>query len=85
MVNAKCEDCKQIMNESDSCNKSFIKIKNKWYKRNTTYFDKNKRCHDCSILNKEGNIHHGGCDMERCPKCDGQLISCGCIEKFMVR
>lgn len=33
-------------------------------------------CHDCGI--KEGNIHHFGCDMEGCPFCGGQLISCGC-------
>ena len=35
------------------------------------------RCHDCNI--KHGGKHHPGCDAERCPKCDGQLISCGCL------
>lgn len=33
-------------------------------------------CHDCGI--KEGQIHKEGCDMERCPFCGGQLISCSC-------
>lgn len=37
---------------------------------------KNLRCHDCGI--KPRGIHHQGCDMERCPKCEGQLISCNC-------
>jgi hypothetical protein len=34
-------------------------------------------CHDCGV--KEGEIHHIGCDMEICPKCHKQLITCGCF------
>jgi hypothetical protein len=34
-------------------------------------------CHDCGIV--DGLIHAEGCDMERCPRCYGQLISCGCL------
>ena len=34
-------------------------------------------CHDCDA--KEGEFHQFGCDMERCPFCGGQLVSCGCM------
>lgn len=79
----KCNNCKQEMdreksNTSDSCTFQGIMINGEIRLRNTEYFDKNQYCHDCGILNKTGNIHHFGCDMERCPKCGGQLISCSC-------
>lgn len=47
-------------------------------KRNTAYYDINTHCHDCGIANGDGHVHHFGCDIERCPNCGGQLISCGC-------
>jgi hypothetical protein len=38
-------------------------------------------CHDCGA--REGELHKlRGCDMERCPFCGGQLISCGCAERW---
>lgn len=36
-------------------------------------------CHDCSV--RPGGRHHPGCDSERCPRCKGQLISCGCLDE----
>ena len=37
---------------------------------------KAERCGDCGV--RPGGFHHRGCDMEECPRCRGQLISCGC-------
>ncbi len=37
---------------------------------------KAERCGDCGV--RPAGFHHRGCDMEECPRCRGQLISCGC-------
>ena len=33
-------------------------------------------CHDCRVL--KGEFHVPSCDVEECPACGGQLISCDC-------
>ena len=34
------------------------------------------RCGDCGVI--RGGWHHPGCDLQRCPACGCQLMSCGC-------
>lgn len=68
------------MRDSDSCTLIQIEIGGQKYERDTSYYDDNDNCHDCGIKNGQGHYHHLGCDMERCPKCKGQLIGCDCFE-----
>lgn len=37
-------------------------------------------CHDCGVT--EDKLHKPGCDMEHCPFCGGQLISCECCYEY---
>lgn len=33
-----------------------------------------EQCHDCQA--ERGEYHEPGCDVEQCPECERQLISC---------
>jgi len=37
---------------------------------------KERPCHDCEAI--YGQFHCDGCDMEQCPRCKGQYLSCDC-------
>ena len=81
-----CEVCHQDMsdfqNEDDNvtCLVSVVEINGVQYRRTKYHFgEEGGRCHDCRI--KHGGIHHSECDVEKCPLCDGQLISCDCKHK----
>lgn len=82
---AKCKYCKKDMLRANGCTISDINLIDGTYKR-IKYGDEDKnldlgsekRCSDCGA--KKGYYHHLDCDVEQCPRCKGQLISCGCLE-----
>jgi len=79
-----CEDCKQEMLTAEGCVYThLVDSAGKLYPRSLKHWqDSGQRCHDCAAM--YGKLHHCGCDVERCPKCGGQLISCDCDWKKLV-
>lgn len=83
---AKCSCGKEMSPDNNGCGFTHLAdSKGKEFKR-IPYTDNcldPQSCHDCNV--KEGKLHHDGCDMERCPKCHGQLLSCDCDWKSVVK
>lgn len=53
-----------------------LKIDGEEYERARYEGDLGDHCPDCGT--PTGHYHHAGCDIEACPKCRCQMISCGC-------
>ena len=81
---AKCEYCNREMLKAAGCidkyiryadKKDFVRIKFGKERRFGEVMS-NDRCPDCNV--KAGHFHHPGCDIEECPRCGRQLLSCDC-------
>ena len=81
---ATCRRCKQDISASCGCTANEIEFEDgvklpaiPYGKEKPDWGATKKRlCHDCNA--PPGGYHHLNCDVERCPRCKGQLISCGC-------
>jgi len=85
-MSAVCQRCKRDMMGVDSCTGYALNIEGMEYFRVKFGSEKGLlrdggRCGDCNVT--RGSLHHLYCDMEECPKCGGQLISCGCFPDFL--
>lgn len=67
-----CKACGQEMNGHVACTLPDFNGRAR-----IPYAAKSRRnCHDCAT--PPGGLHHPGCDLEVCPDCGGQSISCDC-------
>jgi hypothetical protein len=78
---ANCLDCDREMLTAPSCVVSSLHLGGEPfpltpYGRDGTSAPGGGRCGDCGV--EPGGFHHLGCDLQPCPRCQRQLLSCGC-------
>lgn len=77
-----CFRCGADMNTSNGCTDDRVIEFADGTERDPIPFERDDQpggarpCHDCGAY--PGNYHHPGCDMERCPRCNGQYFICDC-------
>jgi hypothetical protein len=76
---AVCNDCEREMTTAASCVVRVLVFEGQAYERRAAGprdLGPQGRCGDCGVT--EGGLHHYGCDLEDCPSCGWQLLSCAC-------
>ena len=76
-----CAWCREEMRTAISCTLGAVHRRGRHFEM-IPYGDEHDwpstsdRCGDCGCF--RGGWHHPGCDIQQCPACGGQLLSCGC-------
>ena len=79
---AVCNWCEGEMATADSCSVDAFHRNGRRFHMvpfgdETGWRTTSDRCGDCGVT--RGGWHHPGCDLQRCPACGRQLMTCGCM------
>ena len=82
-----CTFCGSEILHGTSCNEKSLRIGDADYEpirwgdeRGYRVLYVTDQCGDCGV--PKGGVHHHGCDLEQCPACLSQALSCGCIDDW---
>ena len=79
-----CPACGQDKRDAESCGGPLIQVAGEVFERVRFGQESGNRweefdyCPECGV--SYGGIHHVGCDVEECPRCRTQYLSCDCGE-----
>ncbi|HSE44251.1 MAG TPA: hypothetical protein VLA89_02870 [Gemmatimonadales bacterium] len=82
-THATCDDCHRVMNPGVGCTLTHVSLGEDAQPVKRIFCGEGDDwgadcvggvCHDCNA--GPGQPHHAGCDIERCPKCGGQMLGC---------
>jgi hypothetical protein len=80
-----CTFCGNDMIHGTTCSEELLRIGGTDYEpirwgdeKGYPFGDMTERCGDCNV--PKGAVHHHGCDLEQCPNCYSQALSCGCMD-----
>ena len=82
-MNATCSYCGKEMSPGTSCTLTHYDDFSDKTERARVPWGGQITCGDCNTPPQ--GLHHPGCDMERCPECRGQAISCSCTDDDLTR
>uniref|UniRef100_I2PZX9 Uncharacterized protein n=1 Tax=Desulfovibrio sp. U5L TaxID=596152 RepID=I2PZX9_9BACT len=77
-----CPACGQDKRDAESCGGPMIQVAGRVYERVRFGQEQGHRweefdfCPECGV--SHGGLHHPGCDIEECPRCRTQYLSCDC-------